>query len=172
MLQEAIVQQLNQQIERENNASNHYLAMASWAEARGFAGSAEFLYYSANEERDHMLTFFRYVNANGGHALVPQDREAHADTYEGLRDVFQKVSDLEGSVTQHINNLSAFALEQKDFATFHFLGEFVKEQQEAVAEMRYILDLFDVIGTEGHRIFLLDKEIRKILLKKTTSGKA
>ena len=44
MLNKKIEQALNAQIEKEDFSSQLYLAMASWADTNGFAGTSEFLY--------------------------------------------------------------------------------------------------------------------------------
>ena len=71
MLSKKVENSLNKQIELEANASQFYLAMASWAETKGFEGVASFFYRHSNEERDHMLKLIKYVNERGGHAIVP-----------------------------------------------------------------------------------------------------
>ena len=72
MLTKKIEDLCNRQIEREGYSSNLYLAMASWAETKGMSGIAEWLYAQAEEERAHMLKFFRYVNERNGTAIVPE----------------------------------------------------------------------------------------------------
>lgn len=161
-----IVVRLNEQIERENNASNHYLAMASWCEHRGYTGSAYYLYTAADEEREHMLNIFKYINANGGHALVPSNRIPHRDTYDSLISVFEKVHEMEVTITGQINEVVAYCLTKQDFATFDFMMGYVREQQGAIQETQYIIDLFNVMGGEGPRLYFLDKEIRKITDRK------
>ncbi|RMH95915.1 MAG: ferritin, partial [Calditrichaeota bacterium] len=71
MLDAKIEEALNQQIAHEAHASNFYLAVASWCEQKGFDGTASFFYKQSEEEREHMMKIFRYVNENEGHALAP-----------------------------------------------------------------------------------------------------
>ena len=61
----------NRQVEREGYSSNLYLAMASWAENKGYPGIAAWLYAQAEEERIHFLKFIKYINERGGHAVIP-----------------------------------------------------------------------------------------------------
>ena len=65
-----IEQLLNEQIRMEASASSLYLDTASWAEAKGYEGVATFFYKQAEEEREHMMRIFRYVNEAGGQAKV------------------------------------------------------------------------------------------------------
>ena len=72
MLKKEIEKVLNEQISAEANSSQYYLAMASWAETKGFEGVSSFFYNHSNEEREHMLKLIKYVNERGGHAIVPE----------------------------------------------------------------------------------------------------
>ena len=63
---------LNNQIKYEAQASIQYLAMASWADAEGYNGVAEFFYNQSEEERTHMTKLVKFVNersGNGGNML-------------------------------------------------------------------------------------------------------
>lgn len=62
MLSETIEKLLNYQISLEEESSQFYLAMASWAEVEGLNGTADFLYRQSDEERKHMLKIIRFVN--------------------------------------------------------------------------------------------------------------
>ena len=55
MLNKQIEKALNEQISVEANSSQFYLAMASWAETKGFDGVSSFLYKHSNEEREHIV---------------------------------------------------------------------------------------------------------------------
>ena len=51
---------LNLQVDKEMYSSHLYLAMASWAEAKGFSGTSKWLYAQSEEERTHMIQFIQY----------------------------------------------------------------------------------------------------------------
>ena len=55
---------LNDQIKYEASASMQYLAMASWADQKGYNGVAEFFYLQSEEERAHMIKLVKFVNEN------------------------------------------------------------------------------------------------------------
>ena len=63
---------LNQQIDMEGKSAAYYLSMASWCDMKGYSNSAQFLYLHSEEERQHMLKLFSYINNAGGHALQPE----------------------------------------------------------------------------------------------------
>jgi ferritin len=61
MLSEVMQSALNEQIKVEAESSQIYLAMASWAEVKGFEGIATFMFKQSDEERMHMLKLVKYV---------------------------------------------------------------------------------------------------------------
>ena len=75
MIGKDIESALNKQISAEANSSHLYLAMASWAETRGYEGVSNFFYSQSDEERQHMLKLVKYVNERGGHAHIPEINE-------------------------------------------------------------------------------------------------
>ena len=152
---------LNSQIEMEGTSSAYYLAMASWCDVKGYVNSAQFLYKHAEEERQHMLKLFSYVNDAGGHALHPQiSGLRHA--YESLKEIFELILEHEIKVTRSINKLVDHCFGIKDFTTFQFLQWYVTEQREEETMARRALELFDIIGEAGVGLWTIDQEIGKL----------
>lgn len=160
-LTEETEQLLNQQIGLEGLSSSYYLAMASWCDKEGYVTSADFLYRHAEEERQHMLKIFHYVNEAGGHAKQPDVTGVKYD-YQSLREVFEHILDHEINVTQAINDIVDHCFKIKDFTTFHFLQWFVEEQREEETLARRAVELFDIIGEEGVGLWTIDNEIGKL----------
>lgn len=152
---------LNQQIVMEGKSSAAYLSMASWCDTQGFEISAEFLYKHSEEERQHMLKLFRYVNAAGGHALQPEI-SGIKHSFTTLREVFEAVLHHEIEVTKSINNIVDQCLQIKDFATFNFLQWYVNEQREEETLARRAVEIFDIIGEEGVGLWMIDQEVGKL----------
>ena len=161
-LTETVENELNEQIKIEGKSSANYLAMASWCERNGFENSAEFFYAQSDEERDHMMRIFRYVNEVGGAAYSPEITNV-AQEYDSFRGVFEVMLEQEISVSRAINHLLDVCTKEKDHATAQFLLWFVEEQREEEKNARRILELFDVIGEEGTGRFMIDKEIGKLI---------
>jgi ferritin len=154
--------ELNKQVQMEGKSSFYYLAMASWCETKGYLNAADFLYNHFEEEKNHMMKLFRYINEMGGHAVAPDIKDLKTD-YESLRDVFEHILEHEIAVTKSINNIIDFCFQVKDFSTLNFLQWYVNEQREEEALARRTLELFDIIGEEGQGLWLIDQEIGKIL---------
>ncbi len=162
MLSKAVQSKLNDQIHREAHASRAYLAMATWAEQQGLPNIAEYFYNSSNEERDHMLQIFRYINANGGMAKLDDKTGKVKDQFKNVQEAFRHVYDLEHGVTQSINDLATWCQQNGEHATYFFLQAFVLEQQQAEMKVMEILTVIDRMGFEPRNLFYLDKQFKKI----------
>ncbi len=79
MLSKNILNALNNQIVKEGDAAQIYLAMASWAEKEGYDGIAEWFYAQHLEEIEHMLKIIKYVNERGEHGIVPKIEQPPSD---------------------------------------------------------------------------------------------
>lgn len=162
-------QMLNQQIAVESASEAHYRAMAAWCDVHGHRGAAALLYHHAEEENEHMMRIFRYVDDAGGHPLQPECHNIR-HTFDSLKAVFELALAQEIKVTQSIHRLVDHCLSTKDFATFNFLQWFVAEQVEEEALTRRALELFTIIPQEGIGIYTLDQALEK--LKDGVSKKA
>jgi ferritin len=136
---------LNDQILMEMHASASYLAMASWCDQRGLINSTSFFYAQAEEEREHAMKIFKFINDNGGAAISPNIGNINNE-FEGLREIFEKSLDQEVKVTESIFNIFKSARELNDFTSELFMQWFVTEQAEEEETVRDILDVFDLMG--------------------------
>lgn len=160
MLTPKMLEALNKQVAEENYACNYYLSMASWCDKNGLPGAAKFLFKNSEQERQHMMKLFHYINDAGGHAIAPAVKQPPME-FKNLLDVFQLVLEHEKYVTRAINQLVDLCLNEKDYSTFYFLQWYVGEQHEEEHLLGTILDLIKIAGLEGRGLFLVDKEIGK-----------
>jgi ferritin len=170
MLSAKILGLLNEQICHEYYSSNLYLAMSSWCGYKGLKGAAAFLKHHGGEELEHMHRLFNYIGDTGAQAIVPEVRKPPQD-FDSIRAVFTQTLDHEIFITRKINELVSACLEERDFSTFNFLQWYLSEQHEEEGLFRSILDLVDLIGTEGRGLFLLDKEIGKLTKERPAAPK-
>jgi len=159
MLSNKIENALNKQIESEAMSSQLYLAMASWAEIKGYSGSAKFLYTHSDEERQHMLKFFQYVNERSGHAVVPALKQP-PKTFNSLSEVFNQILKHEVAVSSEINKLVDTCLSEKDYTTNNFLQWYVSEQVEEERLAKQIVDKLNLAGGDKGGLYLFDKELQ------------
>ena len=161
MINREIENALNEQISAEASSSHLYLAMASWAETKGYEGVSNFFYKQSDEERQHMLKLVKYVNERGGHAHIPAIKEP-SKMFDCLTHVFQDFLDHEVGVTAMINNLVHICLENKDYTTQNFLQWYVAEQIEEEALARTILDKLKLIGDDKGGLYLFDRDVNQL----------
>ncbi len=156
MLTKKVEEFCNRQIEREGYSSNLYLAMASWAENKGLAGVASWLYVQADEERLHMLKFIKYVNERGGTALLPAFKQPPVK-FKSVHDMFKDVLKHEQFISASINEVLTVASDEKDFATANWIQWFVNEQIQEESSAKIILDKVELAGESG--LYFLDRDI-------------
>ncbi|MDP4266658.1 MAG: ferritin [Bacteroidota bacterium] len=169
MLNKKVEDALNKQIVIEAFSSQLYLAMASWCEIKGYAGSADFLYKQTEEERIHMLKLFKYINDRAGHAIVPELYKPPQD-FTSIVELFEEVLKHEQMVSDSINKQLEVAMTEKDYTTANFLQWYVNEQIEEEATARHILDIIKLIGKDNPGgYYLIDKELEKIAAAKTVT---
>lgn len=158
MLSKKIEKLLNAQVAIEAEASQFYLAMASWAEAQGYNGTAKFLFKHSDEEREHMLKLIHFINERGGHGIVPQLEKPEVN-FTSLGKIFQKVLDHEIQVSEHINDIVGKCLDEKDYTTHNFMQWYVSEQIEEESLARDILDKLNMIGNDKAGLYLFDRDL-------------
>ena len=165
MLSTKIKNALNEQIQKESYASNVYLTLATWCEDKNLDGIAEYFYAASEDERAHMLEFFKYLNTYGGSAKIKPLKDFSV-TQKNLLDVFKFVFDLEHEVTVSINKLAKLTYEENDFATFKFLEAFVLEQQQSEKGVNELIDMIKRVGYDDKNLFYLNKTFKKSEEKK------
>jgi ferritin len=166
MLKKSIEDICNRQIQREGYSSLLYLAMASWAENKGYAGIATWLYAQAEEEKLHMLKFIGYINERGGHAKIPAFDQPPVD-FKDIPKMFDDVLEHERYITASINEIVALVTEEKDFSTLNWIQWFVSEQIEEEASVQEIIDKLRLVGT--HNMYMFDRDIMSL---RTPGGEA
>lgn len=153
-----IMDMLNRQIEKEAHSSSVYLAMASWCDHNALTNSARFFYDQSLEEREHMMRIFNFINDNGGTAYSPEVSNINHD-YNSLEEIFESALDQEIAITKSIHNIVYKCRQVQDLTSEYFLQWFIKEQMEEEQTIRKILELFDLMGTEGLGLKLLDERV-------------
>lgn len=158
MLNEKVEAALNDQIKKEAESSQFYLAMASWAETEGLNGTASFLYEHSDEERFHMLKLVKFVNERGGHAIIPALSQPPIN-FDNIQNIFQNLLDHEVAVTQSINEVVHICLQEKDYTTHNFMQWYVSEQIEEEGLARTIMDKLNMIGNDKGGLYLFDRDM-------------
>ena len=162
MLIDKIYERLNKQMMLEFESANIYKAMSAWCYAKGFSGAGKFLNDHASEEMEHMEKLFNYINETGSQAIIGE-LKAPESNFNSLQEVFEKTFKHEQFITMQIFDLVDLSLELKDYSTFSFLQWYTAEQHEEEALFKGILEKFEIIGTEGRGLFMIDREIGNLV---------
>jgi ferritin len=149
---------MNEQFALELNSFYTYLSMSAYCEAETLPGFAHWLRTQAEEELEHAMKFYTFVNDRGAR-LRFEALGKPAETYASALAVFEEALDNERAVTTAINELYALAIQEKDFASQAFLNWFVTEQVEEEKVVGEIVDSLRRVGEAGEALFLLDKEL-------------
>lgn len=156
MLKKSIEDICNRQVEREFYSSLLYLAMASWTEKEGYPGIAEWLFQQAEEEKEHMLKFVRYINERGGHAILPALNQPPKE-FGDINVMFDEVLKHEQYISASINDVAAMAIKESDFATTNWIQWFIAEQVEEEASVGEVIDKLKLVGK--HNMYMFDRDI-------------
>ena len=159
MLKKNIESALNEQIATEATASFLYLALASWCDMKGFEGAANFMYRHSEEERQHMLKLFHYINHSGGYAKTPAISQQSND-FPSMQGIFKTVYESEMKVTQSVNELVDLCTREKDYSTLNFIQWYVSEQHEEEVLFRSLLEKIELVGEDGKGLFMFDQYLQ------------
>lgn len=161
MLSKEMINQLNDQIQREMKSSNMYLALSVWAHEHSYSGAAKFLADHADEESTHARKLIGYLNDTSSKVEI---RAVPAPVFDvkNLLDVFVYAQEAERQTTKNITDIVDFALSSKDYATFNFLQWYVAEQVEEEMLFADIVDKLRLLADSNTGFFLADKYIRDL----------
>lgn len=158
MLSKRLEDAINKQINAELWSAYLYLSMSTHFSSKGLPGFANWFEMQFHEEQGHGMKLMNYMVAKGSKVeLMPIDK---VDTsWDSVLAAFEDTLAHEKVVTGLINELVSIAREEKDFATDNVLQWFVSEQIEEEDSVQTIIDALNLIGNEGHAIYMLDKEL-------------
>ena len=158
MLNEKVHALLNQQINKEFYSAYLYLDFSNYFKAAGLDGFANWYMIQAQEERDHAMLFYTYLqNENMAvtlEAIAKPDKE-----FDGHMSVLLAGLEHEQYVTSLINDIYAAAYEVKDFRTMQFLDWFVKEQGEEETNATDLITKMELFGGDPKSLYMLNQEL-------------
>jgi ferritin len=158
MISEAMQNAINGQIRDELYSAYLYLSMAAYFEATSLPGFASWMRAQAQEEVDHAMKFFDFVNERGGRVTLQAIEQPTVD-FESPLAVFEATYEHEQKVTGLIHGLYELALEENDYAAQVMLHWFIDEQVEEEATASQIVDILERIGDADQGLIMLDREL-------------
>ena len=158
MLNATVHALLNNQINKEFYSAYLYLQFSNYFKAKGLDGFANWYMIQAQEERDHAILFYQYLQNNN--AVVTLDAiDKPTEDFEDNMAVLKAGLNHEIYVTSLINDIYAAAYEVKDFRTMQFLDWFVKEQGEEETNANDMITKMELFGSDPKSLYMLNQEL-------------
>lgn len=160
MLSDTLYKLLNDQINHEHYSSYLYLSMAAYFEARNFSGFAHWMKVQSEEEYEHGMKFFEFIQDRGG-AVSLGAIAAPPIEWSSPVELFAEVLKHEQKVTSLINAIYAQALKENDYPTQVMLHWFINEQVEEEKNAQQIVDQLKMVGDSIQGLMMLDRALGK-----------
>ena len=158
MMNQKVRDLLNQQINKEFYSAYLYLDFSNYFKAKGLDGFANWYMIQAQEERDHAMLFYQYLQNEN--QAVTLDAIAKPDkAFSAHMDVLKAGLAHEEYVTSLINDIYAEAHAVKDFRTMQFLDWFVKEQGEEETNANDLITKMELFGADPRSLYMLNQEL-------------
>lgn len=158
MMSDNLKNAINAQINAELWSAYLYLSMSMDAEAKGHKGVANWFYIQFREEQDHARIFMNYLNSRDEKVQL-MSVESVPTEWNSVLDMFKQTLEHERKVTAMINNLSAIAAQDNDFASANRLVWFIDEQIEEEESAREMIAAFEAVEGNKYGMYMLDKEL-------------
>ncbi len=157
-MDQKIADLINDQINKEFYSAYLYLDFANYYASVGLDGFENWYRIQAQEERDHALLFYQYLQNNdikvAFQAIEKPDWE-RGDNTAPLKAGLQH----EKYVTSLINNIYAAAFDAKDFRTMQLLDWFIKEQGEEEKNASDLITKMELFGSDAKGLYMLNSEL-------------
>ena len=150
---------INEQINKEFYSAYLYLDFANYYDSVGLDGFANWYHIQAQEERDHAMLFYTYLQNNGeavSFEAIDKPEWTRGDNTTPLRQALEH----EKFVTASIHTIYAAAKEGDDFRAMQFLDWFVKEQGEEEKNASDMITKMELFGGDSKGLYMLNSELK------------
>ena len=133
---------INQQINTEFYSAYLYLNFSNYFEEVGLDGFANWYKIQAQEERDHAMLFYQYLQN------------------ENQKVTFEAIDKPDLNAACHMDVLKA-GLEHEKYVTslMQFLDWFVKEQGEEETNAKNLISKIELFGSDPKSLYMLNQEL-------------
>ena len=149
---------LNDQINKELYSAYLYLDFSNYFKRVGLDGFANWYYIQAQEERDHAMLFYQYLQ-NEGVEVTLKAIDKPDKLLDSHMAVLKAAFDHEAYVTSLINDIYGAAYDVRDFRTMQFLDWFVKEQGEEETNASDLISKMELFGSDPKSLYMLNQEL-------------
>lgn len=158
-MNEKVAKLINEQINKEFYSAYLYLDIANYYAAEGLDGFENWYKVQAQEERDHAMLFYQYLQNNGEQVTFEAIAKPEWEKGDNMTPL-KKALEHEKYVTSLINAIYAAAYEIHDFRTMQLLDWFVKEQGEEEKNASDMITKMQLFGTDAKALYMLNSELK------------
>ena len=149
---------LNQQIHAEFFSFYLYLSVAAYFTANHLDGFAHWMRIQAQEEFNHAMKLFDFLNERGGTVeLLPLDGPTRE--WASPSAAVEAVLNHERAISERINRLVDLATAENDHATTVMLHWYVSEQVEEEATADTLFHQVTMVESSPHGLLMIDREL-------------
>jgi ferritin len=158
MINKAMQDAMNDQINKELYSSYLYLSMAAYFEDKNLPGFAHWMRVQEAEEREHAMKFYDFILECGGKVIL-KVIDAPKTDWKSTLEVAEEVAAHEAKVTASIHALYELALKEKDYPAQVMLQWFISEQVEEEKNAAEIVASLKLIEDRGTAVLMLDHRL-------------
>jgi ferritin len=158
VMNKAMQEAMNNQIQAELYSSYIYLSMAAYFESSNLPGFAHWMNLQAGEELEHAMKFFGHINERGGRVKLMAIDAPPVD-FESPLAIFKMAYEHEKKVTGLIHDLYSLATKENDYPALSLLQWFVDEQVEEENSALTVVEHLEMVGDNKTGLLMLDREL-------------
>jgi ferritin len=158
VIKSSVEQALNKQINMELASAYVYLSMCAYFEDQNLPGFASWMKHQAEEEVEHAMRLFGFVNDRGGRVQL-EPIAGPPNEFDSPLACFKLAYEHECKVSASIHEIYALAGKESDYATQTHLHWFIDEQVEEEATAEGILAKLEIAGDNKGALLILDREM-------------
>ena len=153
-----VAELINDQINKELYSAYLYLDFANYFGSVGLDGFENWYKIQAQEERDHAMLFWQYLQNND--EVITLEAIAKPDkVLDSHMAVLGYGLEHEKYETSLINDIYEAAFNVKDFRTMQLLDWFVKEQGEEEKTASDLITKMELFGSDAKGLYMLNSEL-------------
>jgi ferritin len=157
-MQKPVIDAVNEQIRHELESAYIYLSMSAHFEAENLPGFAKWMRLQSQEEMNHALRLFDYLNDRGARVQL-QALAQPPLAFESPLSVFEHAFAHEQKITSLIHQLYHTAGKNEDAATQVMLQWFITEQVEEEKNASQVVDQLRLAGDNRAALLYMDRQL-------------
>jgi ferritin len=157
-MKDAVITAVNEQIRHELESEYIYLSMSAHFEAENLPGFAKWMRLQSQEEVNHSMRLFDYLNDRGARVTL-QALTQPPVTFDTPLSVFEQAFAHEQKITSLIEQLNETAGKHGDYATQAMLQWFITEQVEEEKNAAQAVDQLRMAGDNRAALLFLDRQL-------------